>query len=132
MTSLPYKSSKNITYGTDKVMKENNIKINIIRNGAFDSSNVEFTVDASILSKIDEQSQAINIKLENTTDFSSAPEIAEYTNENKLSNEFNGIPIKDNKIIEPEKIVRIYRYEVHGRHWDRYSKVLKFGKDKNP
>jgi hypothetical protein len=27
---------------------------------------------------------------------------------------------------------RKYRYEVHGRHWDRYSKVLKFGKDKNP
>jgi hypothetical protein len=31
----------------------------------------------------------------------------EKNNENKLSNEFNGIPIKDNKIIEPEKIVRI-------------------------
>jgi len=27
---------------------------------------------------------------------------------------------------------RKYRYEVHGRHWDRYYKVLKFGKDKTP
>ena len=27
---------------------------------------------------------------------------------------------------------RKYRYEVHGRHWDRYYKVLKFGRDKDP
>ena len=24
---------------------------------------------------------------------------------------------------------RKYRYDVHGRQWDRYYKVLKFGKD---
>lgn len=42
----------------------------------------------------------------------------EKNNENKLSNEFNGIHIKDNKIIEPEKIVRIlnknkYLYKIY-------------------
>ena len=27
---------------------------------------------------------------------------------------------------------RKYRYDVHGRHWDRYLKTLKFGKDTVP
>lgn len=27
---------------------------------------------------------------------------------------------------------RKYRYDVHGRHWDRYLKTLKFGKDTIP